>query len=169
MHEACPSVPIYTYSKGWLPADWKEDDRPAGDRTFYALARLPWNEVLELCEALEVRIEPRANSPGSFTLQHDGPLPHEATSLSYDCASYAEQCFVSAIDLYFANPRQAHRDPVALQDRHEFMKTPDPHFLEKPSHYTTKDKAQLELDPAGDVQGAEQMPMFIDSAAPAPF
>lgn len=169
VHEACPELPVYTKSKRWLPADWNETDRPAGDRAFYALARLPWTEAVELCEALDVRIEPRANSPGQFTLQHDGPLDSRLTGLSYDCGSYAEQSFVSALDLYFANPGRAHRDPVELQDRHDYQANPNPRFLDGPYDYTPQDKAQLDPDPAGVGQASHQSPMFLGHPRPLPF
>jgi len=169
VNDACPELPVYTMSKGWLPPEWKEGDRPAGDRTCYAYAPMPWPEALELCEALDVHVEPRANSPGHFTLQHDGPLRAGSTSLSYDHGSYAEKCFVAALDLYFADPAKAHRDPVELRDRHEYASALDLHFQEKPSSYTTHDKAQLDLDRAGAGQGSQQIPMFIGSGAPCPF
>lgn len=145
VHDAAPRLPVYTKSRGWLPEDWNEDKRPTGSYTFYAFCRMNWQDLLSFLDVLDIDIVDTPDHPGHFTLSRAGPLEPRLTEEVYACGSWAELELISALDLYFADPARAHRDPVLLKDRQEYTVNPERSLMPAPDDYTTDTKASLDV------------------------
>lgn len=124
VHAACPALPVYSLSKGWLPDDWHEGDRPAGDRSFYCFCRLPWRAFEGLCEDIGAELHPLPRSPGTFYLTMARPPPRQTSEAIYDMGSYGEAAALSALELYFQDPAAAFSNPASLQDRQDYAARP---------------------------------------------
>lgn len=160
VHEACPSVPVYTKSKGWVPADWDQHDRPPGNYKLYAFARLPWADSLELLEELGVEVRPSADAPGKYTLARDGPIPAALTDHVYDIGTWPEKELMAAVDLFFADPVRACADVEDLKAKQEFYASgPD----QMPDYFEPYTRPP-EISPAPELQ--HQRPLFQQTPAP---
>lgn len=146
VHEACPQVPVYTKSKGWLPKDWTENDPLPGNYTFYAHCRLSWAALEDTLDILSIKLLPLPDQPRRFVLERAGPLDTKTVQHLYNIDDYALLDLVSALDLYFADPAYAHRDPALLKDRQDYAVAPHKRLQEAACAYDETDKAQM--DPA---------------------
>lgn len=125
VHAASASLPVYTMSKRWLPKDWNDGERPAGNFVFYCYCPLSWPNCEGILEQLGVDIAPIADSPGKYALSRAGPeFPAVAQSI-YEMGSYGETALVSALELFFSNPAAAFNDPALLCDKRDFAARPD--------------------------------------------
>ncbi|MBA7619473.1 hypothetical protein ES703_26812 [subsurface metagenome] len=162
-HQAAPQLPVYTMSKGWLPADWAEGDRPAGSYKFYAFASLCLADFSALLKNLHVDMLPVPATPGHSFLARDGPIPDDLTAQTYDVGTWAEKEIMSALDLFFADPARACADVEDLKAKQEFYASgPDqmPDYFEP---YTRPPEISPEL------QLQHQRPLFEQTPAPIGF
>lgn len=124
LHKACPAVPVYTKSQGWLPDDWQEDTRPPGSLAFYAYVPAPWADFCEILESLNCDVENLPGSPGRFRVNSRGP-PRQATlDAIYTLGSYADAAAASAIDTFFAAACEPQVSLLELQSRRDYAFRP---------------------------------------------
>ena len=163
VHDACPALPVYTTSKGWLPDDWAEGDKPAGDYAFYCFCRLSWADAQDMLSDLGITSTPIPDSPGHYELTRPAPIPCHLTDLTYSVGSWPEKELLSALDLFFGDPDRAFADPDGLTDRQEYAAAPDLGVSDAPDPYTEPEPTCPELPPQ------LQRPLFEQTPAPVAF
>lgn len=125
VHEAAPRLPVYTTSRGWLPEDWKEGDRPPGNYTFYCFARMPWKHFLEELSEAHVRLAPLADHPGRYVVEFTGPPDAAYLRMSYAVGDYAQQDLAAYLGSYYDETFRGSGDLSQAQARAEYLTDPE--------------------------------------------
>jgi len=120
LHETCPNLPVYTLSRGWLPADYKDGDKPAGSYKFFCHIPLSWDlleEALELCEATTA---PCPDKPGGLIIHLSGPPNDAAQATINRFGIRGEIALLAALNVVFATPAAINRPIEDLQTEQWF-------------------------------------------------
>lgn len=124
MHEAAPSLPVYTKSKAWLPPDWDDNKDERELLTPYVHVRVSWSGFLDHLEALGGSLEKRPGSPRRFNIRFRAPPDIEHQDLIFDIGSFAEKSLVSAIAAFFSQSTDRPFDLVQAQAEVDYYTSP---------------------------------------------
>lgn len=117
VHEAAPSLPVYTMSRHWLPADWHEGKRPPGNRTFYMFLRTSLDAFADFIAQLGGSLDAIPNESGHYQVNLRGPPDPVAVDEIYYRGDPAQVAAICAIDQWFTRPHAATTSVSELADQ----------------------------------------------------
>ena len=132
-HQTCPSLPVYTKSRGWSPDKDDDEKRPPGNYTFYCYVPMGWRYFREIVESLDCTAEPIPDSPGRLEIRSRAPPRRATLDAIFGCGSFADMTAAAALQEWFARDRSNPVPIEELQDRVEWAGAHDRAFVPLPA------------------------------------